>query len=200
GLTGPGYDGHTFWDTERLVLPALTSTAPAAAADALRWRHSTLDLARERAAQLGLSGAAFPWRTIRGQECSGYWPAGTAAFHIAAAIADAVARYQAATEDETFEQDVGMELLVQTARLWRSLGHHDAAGHFRIDGVTGPDEYSAIADNNVYTNLMAQQNLRAAASAVERQRRVADRLGVGDAEAARRRDAAETSGIPSGPT
>ena len=90
GLTGPGYDGHTFWDTERFVLPVLTYTAPKAAADALRWRHATLDLARERAAQLGLRGAAFPWRTIRGQESSGYWPAGTAAFHIAAAIADAV--------------------------------------------------------------------------------------------------------------
>ena len=95
GLTGPGYDGHTFWDTERFVLPVLTYTAPRAAADALRWRHATLDLARERARQLGLEGAAFPWRTIRGQECSGYWPAGTAAFHIGADIADAVVRYQA---------------------------------------------------------------------------------------------------------
>ena len=100
GLTGPGYDGHTFWDTERFVLPVLTYTAPTAAADALRWRHSTLDLARERARQLGLAGAAFPWRTIRGQECSGYWPAGTAAFHIGADIADAVVRYQAATGDD----------------------------------------------------------------------------------------------------
>ena len=99
GLTGPGYDGHTFWDSERFVLPVLTYTAPRAAADALRWRHSTLELARERAAQLGLDGAAFPWRTIRGQECSGYWPAGTAAFHIGADIADAVVRYQDAVDD-----------------------------------------------------------------------------------------------------
>ena len=90
GLTGPGYDGHTFWDTESFVLPVLTYTAPHVVGDALRWRHRTLDLARERAAQLGLKGAAFPWRTIRGQECSGYWPAGTAAFHINADIADAV--------------------------------------------------------------------------------------------------------------
>ena len=107
GLTGPGYDGHTFWDTERFVLPVLTYTAPRAAADALRWRHSTLDLARERAAQLGLAGAAFPWRTIRGHECSGYWPAGTAAFHIGADIADAVVRYQNAVEDTAFEREVG---------------------------------------------------------------------------------------------
>ena len=168
GLTGTGYDGHTFWDTERFVLPVLTYTAPSAAADALRWRHSTLDLARERAAQLGLAGAAFPWRTIRGHECSGYWPAGTAAFHIGADVADAVIRYQAATGDEEFEHDVGLELLVETARLWRSLGHYDPQGRFRIDGVTGPDEYSALADNNVYTNLVAQRNLRAAADAVAR--------------------------------
>ena len=66
GLTGPGYDGHAFWDTEGFVLPVLTYTFPSAAADALRWRHSTLDLAQERAEQLGLPGAAFPWRTIRG--------------------------------------------------------------------------------------------------------------------------------------
>jgi alpha,alpha-trehalose phosphorylase len=190
GLTGAGYDGHTFWDTERYVLPVLTYTAPRAAADALRWRHSTLDLARERAQQLGLEGAAFPWRTIRGQETSGYWPAGTAGFHINAAVADAVSRYQAATGDEAFESDVGLDLLVETARLWRSLGHHDPQGRFRIDGVTGPDEYSAVADNNVYTNLVAQSNLVAAADAVARHPRHAARLGADFEEAAAWRDAA----------
>ena len=196
GLTGPGYDGHTFWDTERFVLPVLTYTVPHAAADALRWRHSTLDLARERAGQLGLAGAAFPWRTIRGHECSGYWPAGTAGFHLGAGIADAVVRYQAATEDDDFEREVGLELLVETARLWRSLGHHDARGRFRIDGVTGPDEYSALADNNVYTNLMAQQNLRAAADAVARHPRHAAELGADFEEAAAWRDAAEDMVVP----
>ncbi len=196
GLTGPGYDGHTFWDTERYVLPVLTYTAPDAAADALRWRHDTLDLARERAAQLGLAGAAFPWRTIRGQECSGYWPAGTAAFHIGADIADAVVRYQAATEDDAFEREVGLELLVETARLWRSLGHHDHQGRFRIDGVTGPDEYSAIADNNVYTNLLAQLNLRAAADAVARHPRHAAELDADLEEAADWRDAARDMVVP----
>jgi len=196
GLTGPGYDGHTFWDTERFVLPVLTYTAPDAARDALRWRHSTLDVARERAGQLGLNGAAFPWRTIRGQECSGYWPAGTAAFHIGADIADAVARYHAATDDDAFERDFGLELLVETARLWRSLGHHDPRGRFRIDGVTGPDEYSAIADNNVYTNLVAQLNLRAAADAVARHPRHAAELGADFEEAATWRDAARDMVIP----
>jgi alpha,alpha-trehalose phosphorylase len=196
GLTGTGYDGHTFWDTERFILPALTYTAPQAAGDALRWRHATLDLARERAKQLGLSGAAFPWRTIRGQECSGYLPAGTAAFHVTGDIADAVVRYTAATADDAFEREVGLELLVETARLWRSLGHHDPDGRFRIDGVTGPDEYSALADNNVYTNLLAQRNLRAAADAVTRHPRHAARFGADFEEAAAWRDAADDMVVP----
>jgi alpha,alpha-trehalose phosphorylase len=197
GLTGPGYDGHTFWDTEAFVLQVLTYTAPQAARDALAWRHATMDLARERARLLGLEGAAFPWRTIRGQECSGYWPAGTAAFHVTAAVADAVVRYRAASEDDLdFDRGVGLELLVETARMWRSLGHHDSAGHFRIDGVTGPDEYSAIADNNVYTNLMAERNLREAFNAVERHPQRAAELGVDDEEAASWRDAARAMLIP----
>ena len=196
GLTGPGYDGHTFWDTESLVLPVLTYTVPHAARDALSWRHQTLDLAREQASRLGLKGAAFPWRTIHGEERSGYWPAGTAAFHINADIAAAVVRYQMATDDEDFDRDVGVELLVETARLWRSLGHHDATGNFRIDGVTGPDEYSAIADNNVYTNLMAQRNLRAAADAAQRHPERAAALGVDDEELAGWRNAADTMRIP----
>ncbi len=196
GLTGPGYDGHTFWDTEAFVLSMLTYTAPHATSDALRWRHRTLDLARARARSLGLRGAAFPWRTISGEECSAYWPAGTAAFHINAAIANAVTRYYNATQDHDFDRDVGVELLVETARLWRSLGHHDAAGRFRIDGVTGPDEYSAVADNNVYTNLMAQRNLRAAAYTVVRQAERAAELGVDDEEAASWRDAADAMMVP----
>jgi alpha,alpha-trehalose phosphorylase len=191
GLTGPGYDGHTFWDTEMYVLPVLAYTAPRACADALAWRHGTLDLARERAQTLGLKGAAFPWRTIGGEECSSYWPAGTAAFHINADIANAVARYQWVRDDPDFERDIGVELLVETARLWRSLGHHDSTGAFRIDGVTGPDEYSAVADNNVYTNLMAQRNLRAAADSVERQPARARELEVDAEEAAGWRDAAD---------
>jgi alpha,alpha-trehalose phosphorylase len=182
GLTGPGYDGHTFWDTETYVLPVLTYTAPHAVRDALRWRHSTLDMARERARVLGREGAAFPWRTIRGEETSGYWPAGTAAFHINADIADAVVRYYNATLDEDFDRDFGAELLIETARLWASLGHFDPEHGFRIDGVTGPDEYTAVVDNNVYTNLMAQRNLREAVQAVRRQPDVAGRLQVSGEE------------------
>jgi alpha,alpha-trehalose phosphorylase len=196
GLTGSGYDGHTFWDTETYVLPVLMYTQPSAAADALRWRHLVLAEARRHAADLGLAGAAFPWRTIRGQETSGYWPAGTAAFHINADIADAVVRYLDATEDAKFETEIGLELLVETARLWRSLGQHDAVGHFRIEGVTGPDEYSAVKDNNVYTNLMAQWNLACAANAAARLPAEAEALGVTTEEAASWRDAANAMHIP----
>ncbi|GLX52675.1 glycosyl hydrolase [Streptomyces hygroscopicus subsp. hygroscopicus] len=196
GLTGSGYDGHAFWDTEMFVLPVLTHTAPAAVAEALHWRYTTLDEARERAAQLGLAGAAFPWRTIAGPEGSAYWPAGTAAFHVNAGIADAVVRYVEATGDTAFEREAGVELLVETARLWRSLGHHDVHGVFHLDGVTGPDEYSAVADDNIYTNLMARQNLLAAADAVERHPRVADRLGVDEEEGAAWRDAAAAMHVP----
>jgi alpha,alpha-trehalose phosphorylase len=191
GLTGPGYDGHTFWDQEMFVLPVLVHTQSRSAADVLRWRHSTIDQARTRAGQLNLKGAAFPWRTISGEECSSYWPAGTAAFHINGDIADAVVRYVDATGDHQFEEYPGLELLVETARLWRSLGHHDADGQFRIDGVTGPDEYTAIVDNNVYTNLLAEQNLRRAADVATRYGDRAKRLGVTDEEAASWRDAAE---------
>ena len=168
GLSGNGYDGHSFWDAETFVLPVLTYTIPDAAAHELRWRQSTLPAALDRAAQLGLRGAAFPWRTISGAECSAYWPAGTAAFHVNADIAHAAAQYAEATGDEQFERTTGFDLLVHTARLWSSLGHHDGVGTFRIDGVTGPDEYSAIADNNIYTNLMAARNMRAAAGVAQR--------------------------------
>ncbi len=196
GLTGTGYDGHAFWDTEAFVLPVLTLTAPDAAANALRWRHSTIPTAIERATQLGLKGAAFPWRTITGAECSGYWPAGTAAFHVNADIASAVVRYVDASGDEEFNKGPGMDLLTHTARLWRSLGHHDAQGKFHIDGVTGPDEYSAIADDNIYTNLTAKHNLHKAAEAAKRYPDRAKELGIDAEESASWRDAADQMFIP----
>src|SRR5947199_9930687 len=102
-----------------------------------------------------------------------------------------------ATGDTAFEEEVGLELLVETARLWRSLGYYNAGiDEFRIDGVTGPDEYSAIADNNVYTNLMAQHNLRWAAEAVQRHPEKARALGVDADDAGSWRHAAEKIFIP----
>ncbi|WP_432902719.1 glycoside hydrolase family 65 protein [Micromonospora matsumotoense] len=196
GLTGPGYDGHAFWDTEMFVLPVLTYTQPGAVRDALYWRHATLEKARERARTLNLAGAAFPWRTIEGPESSAYWPAGTAAFHIAADIADALRRYVLVTGDQQLERDIGLELLVETARLWRSLGHHDRDGRFHIDGVTGPDEYTAVKNDNIYTNLMAQRNLLTAADCAMRLRDEALDLGVTEEEAAEWRDAAQAMHVP----
>jgi alpha,alpha-trehalose phosphorylase len=196
GLTGPGYDGHAFWDTETFVLPMLTYTAPEAAKGALTWRHRTLPVAIARASELGLEGAAFPWRTIHGEECSGYWPAGTAAFHVNADIADATARYVAATGDDEFAATLGVDLLVQTARLWASLGQFSSDTCFRIDGVTGPDEYTAVVDDNVFTNLMAQHNLRAAADACDRWPDAAAALEVGRDEIRRWRAAADVVRLP----
>ncbi|MFF4546767.1 glycoside hydrolase family 65 protein [Streptomyces sp. NPDC001435] len=196
GLTGTGYDGHSFWDTESYVLPVLTYTAPQTVAPVLRWRHGTLPAAQERARQLGLAGATFPWRTINGAECSAYWPAGTAAFHVNADIAMAAVRYVMVSGDEQFERGEGLELLVETARLWRSLGHHDAEGVFHIDGVTGPDEYSAVARDNLYTNLMARQNLLAAAETATRHPDRAEELDVDDEETAAWRDAASRMALP----
>ncbi len=196
GLTGNGYDGHAFWDTEGFVLPVLTYTMPTAAADALRWRESTLDLAKDRAKTLNLEGAAFPWRTIRGEECSAYGPAGTAAWHVNADIAMAFERYRWVTGDDSLERSCGLKVLVETARLWMSLGHHDRHGVWHLDGVTGPDEYTAVVRDNVFTNLMAASNLRAAAQACLRHPDAAPDLGVSTEETSAWRDAAAAAHIP----
>ena len=174
----------------------LTYTAPHTVADALRWRASTMDLAKERAAELGLGGASFPWRTIRGQECSAYWPAGTAACHINADIAMAFERYRVVTGDHNLEKECGLKVLVETARLWMSLGHHDRHGVWHLDGVTGPDEYTAIVRDNVFTNLMAAHNLITAAEACNRHPDEATALEVTTEETAAWRDAAGAANIP----
>lgn len=196
GLTGTGYDGHAFWDTEGFVLPVLTYTAPHAVADALRWRASTLGQAKERATELGLDGASFPWRTIRGQECSAYWPAGTAAWHINADIAMAFERYRIVTGDHSLEEECGLAVLIETARLWLSLGHHDRHGVWHLDGVTGPDEYTASVRDNVFTNLMAAHNLVTAAEACVRHPKAAEAMNVTTEEMAAWRNAADAVNIP----
>ena len=196
GLTGPGYDGHTFWDTEAFVLPVLIYTAPDAAAHALRWRYSTLELAKQRAQTLGIKGAAFPWRTINGEECSGYWPAGTAAMHVTADIGNALARYTEVTGDSSVEVEGGVELLAETARLWMSLGNVGPDSKWHIAGVTGPDEYTALVDDNVYTNLAAAHNLIAAADAAERHVELCAQLGVTSDEIATWRSAAAAVCVP----
>jgi alpha,alpha-trehalose phosphorylase len=170
GLTGSAYEGHYFWDSEIYVLPFLTYTAPRIAKNLLRFRHGMLDKARERARQLNQRGAMYPWRTINGEEASAYYAAGTAQYHINADIMYALKKYIQATDEEEFLFDEGVEMLVETARLWRSLGYYSPrkGEQFSIHSVTGPDEYNTVVDNNVYTNLMARENLLYAAETVER--------------------------------
>jgi alpha,alpha-trehalose phosphorylase len=169
GLTGQAYEGHYFWDTEIYLLPFLIYTSPRIARNLLAFRYKMLPQARSRAKELGHRGAMFPWRTISGEEASAYYAAGTAQYHINADIMYALRKYVQATGDESFLRDYGAEMLVETARLWVDLGFYSDAkgGKFCINGVTGPDEYNAVVNNNAYTNLMARENLRYATQVVE---------------------------------
>ncbi|MDR0248161.1 MAG: glycoside hydrolase family 65 protein [Oscillospiraceae bacterium] len=171
GLTGEGYVGHYFWDTEIYALPVFIYTYPALARALLDYRYGTLDTARERARELGHSrGALFPWRTINGRECSAYFPLGTAAYHINADVAYAFAKYADASGDFGYLKEKAAEVLCETARVWADVGcfAEGRDGKYCICSVTGPDEYTALKDNNFYTNLMARENLRDAARAVRR--------------------------------
>ncbi len=165
GLTGDGYEGHYFWDTEVYMVPFLTLTSPEQARNALRYRSTHLEQARERARELSTKGALFPWRTINGEEASAYYAAGTAQYHIDADIAYAVGHYGAMTGDTEFMRFEGAQLLVETARMWADLGFWrvNEEETFEIHGVTGPDEYTTVVNNNTYTNVMARWNLGLAA-------------------------------------
>jgi len=206
GLTGRGYEGQYFWDTEIYVLPCLTYTQPHVARRLLHFRYEMLGAARRRAEQLGHSGALFPWRTINGEEASAYYAAGTAQYHINAAISYAVRQFVRVTGDEEFLAREGVEILVETARLWADLGFFSVRrdGQFCIQGVTGPDEYSAVVDNNAYTNLMARENLSAAGECLELLRqtdpdaydRLVTRLRIGTEEPAEWMLAAERMFVP----
>ncbi|WP_429884778.1 glycoside hydrolase family 65 protein [Geoalkalibacter halelectricus] len=168
GLTGQTYEGHYFWDTEIYLLPFITYTEPRIARNLLRFRHSMLDRARERAREVNQRGALFPWRTINGEEASAYYAAGTAQYHINADIIYALRKYVEVTDDKALLYNEGAEMLVETARLWLDLGFFSErkGGKFCIHGVTGPDEYTTVVNNNSFTNLMARENLWFAAATV----------------------------------
>lgn len=203
GVTGQAYEGHVFWDTEIFVLPYLAFTRPATAAGILRHRYTMLDKARDRARVLSENGALYPWRTIDGEEASAYFMAGTAQYHINAAIAYAIRQYVDITGDDGLLWDIGVEMLIETARLWASLGFY-RGGEFHIVGVTGPDEYTALVDDNAYTNLMAKLNLSYAAESVDRMsddhpqrwEDLARRLSVTDEEVATWRKCAADMYVP----
>lgn len=159
GLSGEGYEGHYFWDTEIYIFPVFLMTNPEIAKNLLLHRYSILDSARERAKTMGHEkGALFPWRTITGAESSAFFPAGTAQYHISADIAYSYIQYYLVTKDDEFLKAYASEVLFETARLWADTGHMKD-GQFRIDDVTGPDEYTCIVNNNYYTNSMAKHNL-----------------------------------------
>ena len=159
GLSGHGYEGHYFWDIEIFIMPFLGYVEPRIAENLLRFRHSMLGKARERARDLNQAGALFPWRTINGEEASAYYQAGTAQYHLDADIVYALKRYVDVTGDTALLYDIGVELLVETARLWADLGFYDGDGAFHLFTVTGPDEYTTVVNDNAYTNLMARLNL-----------------------------------------
>ena len=181
GLTGSAYDGHYFWDSEIYVLPFLIYTEPRIARNLLRFRYTLLDKARERARQVNQKGALYPWRTINGEEASAFFAAGTAQYHINADIIYAMKKYIDATGDEEFLFEYGIEMLIETARMWYDLGCyvHSGEGEFHIHGVTGPDEYTAIVNNNLYTNMMARENLNLAVKTIyQMQERCSERLST----------------------
>jgi alpha,alpha-trehalose phosphorylase len=194
GVTGTGYSGHYFWDTEIFVVPFLTYTSPQMARSELRFRYNMLGAARRRAEELAQSGALFPWRTVNGEEASAYYAAGTAQYHIDADIAYALCKYVAASGDQDFMNREGVDILVETARLWADLGFWRENGtgrrSFHIHGVTGPDEYTTVVNDNLFTNVMARYNLAKAAELLRQLKRevprayqrVALRLELADEE------------------
>ncbi len=191
GLTGQAYEGHYFWDTEIYVTPFLTYTEPRITRNLLRFREGMLPQARDRAAELSEQGALFPWRTINGEEASSYYAAGTAQYHIDADIAYALKRYVDVRGDEGILVDLGAEILVSTARMWAGLGFiNPDDDRFHIHGVTGPDEYTTVVNDNAFTNLMARRNLRYAVEVMrwmeehhpEEYRTLTRRLSIGSTE------------------
>jgi alpha,alpha-trehalose phosphorylase len=206
GLTGTGYEGHYFWDTEVYVLPFLVHTSPEVARGLLMHRVRMLDAARRRAREVGCSGALFPWRTINGAEASAYYAAGTAQYHIDADIAYAMDQYVRMTGDTEMMVRHGAEVLVETARMWADLGFFSPrhGGKFVIQKVTGPDEYTTVVDNNLFTNLMAAENMAMAADVVEKMRtdsppdyhRLVERTGLEGGEVTSWRRAAEHIHVP----
>jgi alpha,alpha-trehalose phosphorylase len=169
GVTGSGYEGHYFWDSEIYVAPFLSYTQPDIARNLMHFRRRMLPAARHRAREMAQSGALFPWRTISGEEASAYYAAGTAQVHIDADVAYALTQYVAASGDWGFLVRDGIDILAETSRMWVELGFWRSNGtpSFHIHGVTGPDEYTTVVNNNLFTNVMARYNLEQAVAAVE---------------------------------
>lgn len=194
GLSGSGYAGHVFWDTDVFVLPALAAVAPHAARAVLQYRVNRLGAARARARAEGRAGARFPWEsardgtevTPRRLELAGRTVdvrTGDAELHVVADVAWAAWHYAHWTGDDAFLAGPGRALVTETARYWTARCTRDAAGRAHLAGVIGPDEYHGPVDDDVYTNVMARWNLRRGADLLDQD--------GGSAEAASWRDLAD---------
>jgi kojibiose phosphorylase len=210
GLSGPGYGGRVFWDTELFLVPFFIWTDPRTARALLSYRHRTLPAARDKARRLGYQGALYAWESAdTGEEAtpSFVWlPDGTRLtivtglkeHHISADVAWAVWQYWLATGDDPFLVDGGAEILLETARFWASRAERGADGRCHIADVVGPDEYHESVDDNAFTNVMARWNLRTAAELCEfvpaldheGWDRLVARIALGPDEPARWRDVA----------
>ena len=177
-LSGFGYRGHVFWDTETFMLPLFTHLQPHIAHNLLSYRYHRLPGARRKAAANGYQGAQFPWESADtgdevtpkwlpdftgGSELTRIWT-GDIEIHITADIAHAVMRYWRATADDEFMRRRGAEIVIEGARFWASRAEWNGdAGRFEYTDVIGPDEYHDHVDNNAFTNYMAAWHLRTAA-------------------------------------
>lgn len=187
GMTGEGYKGHSFWDTEMFLLPHYLLTDPPAARTLLEYRWRSLPGAFKKARENDWQGAMFPWESawLTDGEVTPLFGAadvvtgqsipiltGMLEHHITADVAWAVWLYYLATGDDDFMEKFGCDLLVNTACFWASrLEWKRDAGRFEICNVIGPDEYKEHVDNNAFTNYQAAENLRVASLVIGRMRR-----------------------------
>ncbi|MGB9776884.1 MAG: beta-phosphoglucomutase [Anaerolineae bacterium] len=174
-LSGFGYRGHVFWDTDTFILPFFTFTRPEIARNLLMYRYHTLPGARRKAQRHGYEGAMYAWESAdTGDETTPRWVpvrngdlvriwCGDIEDHITADVAYAVVQYWQVTGDDAFIRDYGAEIVLETARFWASRARwNEEQGRYEIRDVIGPDEYHEHVDNNAYTNGMARWNLEAA--------------------------------------
>ena len=159
GLTGTGYSGHTFWDTEIFMMPMYIYTEPEIAKELITYRYNILDKARERARQMDDQGALFSWNSINGEECGHVFEAVTAQYHINNAVFYAIYRYYEATADEEFLVNTCAEILFEISKCMSHRGNFipHKNNQFCINVVCGPDEYNPIVDNNLYTNMLTKR-------------------------------------------
>ena len=179
-LSGYGYRGHSFWDTEIFMLPFFIYTHPEIAHDLLSYRWHNLPGARAKASANGFSGAQYPWESAgTGEEVTPTWVpdpddrtkliriwTGDIEIHISADIAYAVWQYWQSTGDEAFLLERGAEIILETARFWSSRVEWNASlERLEINDIVGPDEYHDHVNNNAYTNALARWNLETALQA-----------------------------------